>query len=264
MRNTIIATIDALQKEGKVSHVSVYFRELDNGPRFGIEEYENFYPASLLKVPVMIAILHAADKDPSILDQTLTFTGALMPIANVDHPEQTIQVNAPYTIRELLQKMIVYSDNDSKDLLIDKLNSLPSPMVYDTFLDLGVISMMAGRTEYVSIQSYAYLFSVLYNSGYLSKETSQYALSLLSQSTYKEGLVAGVPADTRVAHKFGYRELPDGERQLHDCGIVYHPASSYVLCLMTSGADIKKEASAIADISRVVYDQVSALHLMNR
>lgn len=263
LRNTIIKTIDDFKSAGTVMHVSVYFRELDNGPRFGIEEYEKFYPASLLKVPVMIAILHVADRQPSLLQEKLTYSGSLAEIANVEEPDETILQNTPYTVRELLQKMIQYSDNDSKNLLVRKLNILPPPTVYDTFLDLGIVSMMDGSTPYVSIQQYAYLFAVLYNAGYLSEEMSQHALSLLSQTSYKDGLVAGVPRSVRVAHKFGYRILPDGERQLHDCGIVYHPSTPYVLCVMTSGSAIKSDASAIAEISRIVYDQITSLRVEN-
>jgi beta-lactamase class A len=264
MRKSIIAAIAAMENAGMAKHVSVYFRELDNGPRFGVEEYEQFYPASLLKVPDMIAILHAADRQPSLLDETLVSPASLSAVANVEQPEQTIQPNTSYTVRELLQKMIAYSDNDSKNLLVQKLNSMPPPTVRDTFLDLGVMPMMNGSTNYVSIQSYAYLFSVLYNAGYLSKEMSQYALDLLSQSTYEDGLEAGVPANVRVAHKFGYRILPNGEHQLHDCGIIYHPSTSYVLCIMTSGPAIESDASAIAAISRLMYDQITSLHLENR
>jgi beta-lactamase class A len=37
-----------------ISFASVYFRDLNNGPWFGINEKEYFTPASLIKVPILI------------------------------------------------------------------------------------------------------------------------------------------------------------------------------------------------------------------
>jgi beta-lactamase class A len=83
-------------------------------------------------------------------------------------------------------------------------------------------------------------------------------LQLMSEATFPEGIVKGVPAGQRVAHKFGYAVI-DGESQLHDCGIVYHPKMAYVLCVMTTSADTNKANDAIVDIAKTVYDAVSGL-----
>ncbi len=254
-----------LKESGALTHLSIYFRDLDHGPRFGVGEYDQFQPASLTKLPIMIAFLHEADRDPSILDKTLSFSGTLKTDQNTDTADESIKSGKFYTIRDLLRHMIVYSDNYSYVLLVNELNGIPGRTTYYTFRDLDVLAMMiAPKADYVSIQSYANLFAILYNTGYLSKDMSQFALDLLSQATFKDGLNAGVPANIRVAHKFGYRLLDHGESQLHDCGIVYHPLTSYVLCVMTSGTDLKVEESAIAEVSRIVYDNISVLHFRNQ
>ncbi len=261
LRSSLIKKIDDLRASGKVDHLSVYFRDLKNGPRFGIQEYDDFHTASLLKLPIMIAILHAADQNPALLDEELTSPSTLSAISNVEQPDQTIQPATRYSIRELLRRMIVYSDNDSANMLVDTVNAMPMLTHSNTFLDLGMLNMMAGTMDDLSMQSYANLFTVLYGASYLSDASSQFALDLLSQSTYKDGLVAGVPSTVRVANKFGYYIVSKNESQLHDCGIIYHASGPYVLCVMTSGPDIKSEAAAIADISKTVYDAVDALHL---
>ncbi len=262
LRDTLLLKKNDYKANGDVSHLSVYFRDLDYGPRFGIGEYDKFQPASLRKVPVLITYLHLADLDPAILEKTLSFSGALRINQNMPASEYTIQPDTPYTVRELLTKMIVHSDNYSYLLLTEEMNAITPIIPYYTFRDLDVLRMMMdAKGEYISIQSYGNLFAVLYNTGYLSKGMSQYALELLSQATFAEGLVADLPQGVRVAHKFGERFEPDGENQLHDCGIVYHPVTNYTLCVMTTGTDFEKQKAAIAEISRMVYDGVSSLPL---
>ncbi len=41
--------VEGMLSAGRASHISVYFRDLNNGPWFGINEKEEFSPASLLK-----------------------------------------------------------------------------------------------------------------------------------------------------------------------------------------------------------------------
>lgn len=158
--------------------------------------------------------------------------------------------------------MIVYSDNYSYKLLMREMNASPPLLAYFTFRDLDVLRMMlAPNADYVSILSYGNLFAVLYNTGYLSKDMSQFALDLLSQSAFREGLVAGVPEGTVVAHKFGRRIPGEEDSELHDCGIVYHPAMAYVLCVMTSGPDYTHQQAAISEVSRIVYDGITSLRM---
>lgn len=259
LRDMLSAKKEAWKSSGTLTHVSVYFQDLDHGPRFGIGEYDKFHPASLMKLPILIFFLHAADLDPHILEKTLSFTGKLDIEDNVISPEETIQPDTPHTIREMLTKMIVYSDNRSYMMLLHEMNALAEDKAYLTFRDLDVLQMMVeSENAYVSISSYAKLYSVLYNTGYLSKEMSQFALRLLSEVMFRQGIAAGVPEGLRVAHKFGYTGV-GGVSQLHDCGIVYHPKMAYILCIMTSGPDQNAENEVIREISRTVYDTISGL-----
>jgi hypothetical protein len=116
-----------------------------------------------------------------------------------------------------------------------------------------------GDDQYLSVQTYASFFRILYNATYLGREHSEWALTLLAASTWRDGLVGGVPAGVEVAHKFGEKSDPrDGTVQLHDCGIVYHPANPYLLCVMSSGPDFAVLDDAIVAVSRLVWQEVEA------
>jgi beta-lactamase class A len=139
------------------------------------------------------------------------------------------------------------------------MSKLSEEKAYDTFFDLDVLQLMLeSDVTYVSISSYAKLYAILYNTGYLSKDMSQFGLQLLSEAAFRQGITAGVPKDVRVAHKFGFAVI-NGEGQLHDCGIVYHPKMAYTLCIMTTGLDQNKQNAAITELSHMVYDSVSKL-----
>src|SRR6185436_5295057 len=87
-------------------------------------------------------------------------------------------------------------------------------------------------------QNYSHLFRALYNGTYLSHDASEKALELLSRTKFSDGIVAGVPKETTVSHKFGERTLSlntSSINELHDCGIVYYPGHPYFLCIMTKG-----------------------------
>ena len=110
--------------------------------------------------------------------------------------------------------------------------------------------------NFMSVYEYSRFFRILYNSSYLNNENSNKALEILSRVDFKSGLVAGTPANITVAHKFGERENGD-EKQLHDCGIVYHPENPYLICIMTRGKDFDKLSEVIAELSKITYEEVS-------
>ncbi|MFZ2719503.1 MAG: serine hydrolase [Minisyncoccia bacterium] len=254
-RSTIEMQISTLKNEGKATHISYYFRDLNNGSWFGLNEKETFSPASLLKVPLLIHILAQAEKDPNILNTQIEYMGGDADAAQFVVPQNPIAVGKVYTVSDLLQHMMVESDNNAALLLAE----FAGPDKFKTiFTDLGLsLPPTVNNTGSMSVRDYASFFRILFNASYISQPASEGALILLSQSKFKEGIVAGVPSDVLVAHKFGEREF-EGQKQLHDCGIVYAGKSPYLLCIMTRGNDFKKLESVIATLSRTTYDQVNS------
>ena len=253
--------IAAEMKKEWMDDSSVYFRELNSEMWFSIGPVENFFPASLLKVPMMIAILKEAETTPGLLMERIQYRGEpdYYPAQNIK-PAVTMKKGDYYTIDELLYRMIVYSDNNASSLLEDVVNPSVLKRVYN---DLGMKSPYADNAEYsLSAERYASFFRVLFNATYLGKEMSEKALEFLAKSDFKDGLVKGVPPGVAVAHKFGERSYGEGNRikQLHDCGIIYYPKHPYLLCVMTEGSSFEYLDDAIADISRAVYEEVDAQH----
>lgn len=256
-RDELVAWTDGAQKARKFSHLSVYFRDLEGGPWFGIREDEHFSAASLLKVPIMMTALREAESNPSFLRQELGYSGSFEDVENVLDPSKTILQGRYYTVEELLRRMIVYSDNNSKELLKSRLLSLgaANDPIAQTYRNLGIFNESDTLDLPITVKVYSSIFRSLYNASYLGKDMSQKALDLLSRVEFRDGLVASLPTTVTVAHKFGVRSHGK-EQQLHDCGIVYHPKAPYLLCVMTRGNDLTVLADAIRDVSRMVYEEV--------
>ena len=262
-RERLESDIEQMKQEGNVQTAAVYFRDLERGPTFGIDERTKFIPASLLKVPLLITYFRLAEDDPAILKRNLLMSASSTyePREQGLPPQQSIEKEKAYAVEDLLFRMIAYSDNRSYALLWNDIESMSTEysLVNETLSELGLTNPENDIAEETfSVKSYAFLFRVLYNASYLTTELSEKSLEYLSATEYAEGLRKGVPLAVPIAHKFGIRELPSGERQLHDCGIVYYPDNPYLLCVMTRGDDFQELAGVITYLSKAVYEEVDA------
>ncbi len=247
---------------GKVSSAGIYFRELQGGRWFGINENAKFSPASLLKVPIMIAYLKSAEKQSKILDAVLAYDGTF-DLNKEEYFRSPYWIGAGngYKVSDLMTAMIVNSDNNATSLLF---NAIDQSSLAEVFTDLG-LSIPADNTptvDDISPKSFSYFFRVLYNATYLNEEFSEKALDLLGRAQFPRGIQAGVPSGTTTAQKFGERSVlsKDGTlqyRELHDCGIVYSSVRPYVLCIMTRGNDFNDLVSVIQNVSAMTYEEVT-------
>ncbi len=238
-----------------VSDVSVYFRDLNNGPIVGVNQDGNFAPASLLKVPVLISYLKWAEEKPDVLTEKILYQAPV----NVGYQQQfapsvPLEVGTAYTAKELLEIMIKYSDNQALVLLFKR---LPKHYQEELYTLLGVDpELITDPTARLTIRQYSIFFRVLFNASFLSRTHSEYALDLLTQTTFEDGIRASVPLNIPIAHKFGERKTSGDLQQFHDCGIVYYPNHPYLLCVMTRGNDVNALIAAIAQTSEYVYQKI--------
>jgi beta-lactamase class A len=253
------------QKERKwLTSESVYVLRLNSGKWFSINPALFYYPASLMKVPVLMAVLKQAEANPHLLGEKIRFTGKTE-LSNEPQyfaPSKRLEAGESYTVDELLKRMIVYSDNDALALVVEHVTE---PVISRTFEELGLLDPFAegsGDSDYsLTVDQYSIFLRVLYNASYLSTEMSEKALDLLTKIEFRQGLVAGVPPGIPVAHKFGERTSGgiSPVKELHDCGIVYYPAHPYLLCIMTRGDSFEYLDDAIKETTRVVYEELVRL-----
>lgn len=240
--------------ENKADYVSVYFRDLNNGAWFGINESEKFFPASLMKLPLLIHYLKIAENDPNILENEVEYASGTDTVPQFYKPSDPVTVGKTYKIKDLLERAITQSDNTAALLLFQVTDKSKFEKI---FQGLGLDVPLETGQDYITVRSYATFFRVLFNASYLNHEYSDFALELLSKVQFKSGLNAKLPPSVIVSHKFGESQNASGYKQLHDCGIVYYPRKPYLICIMTRGENFESLAHVIADISKSAYDEVS-------
>jgi beta-lactamase class A len=240
-------------KNGSASEIAVYYRDLNNGPWIGIGYNKPFSPASLLKVPVMIAALKKAEMDKSLMKEKFELSPSPeMELLKSNISDEVIQVGHKYTYENLIFRMMAYSDNYAMGMLK---TIVGEQLLADVWTDLGLMVPTSETSpDFLTVKEYSSFFRVLYNATYLSKEYSEIGLKIMSNCTFDAGLQKGLPDSIQLSNKFGERGLADSNlKQLHDCGIVYAPNSPYLICVMTRGVDWDTQATIIAQISQKVY-----------
>lgn len=269
---------------GSVDHLEVRLRRLAErsgaarlavvagpvgGPRgVRVEPDTVFHAASTMKVAVLVELYRRIDAGALRLDEALPVRnefrslvdGSPFALDPADDTEPGLygRTGATAPIRELARLMIVRSSNLATNLLIDRLGA---PAVDATACALGApgvrvlrgleddLAYAAGRSNTVTADGLATLLERLAEGSAASPAACEAMLDVLAAQEFNEGIPAGLPAGTRVAHKTG--SIPS---VYHDAGVVY-PAGRrpYVLVVLTEGLDEAAAAPAlVAGIAREV------------
>ncbi|MFP4369274.1 MAG: serine hydrolase [Candidatus Kapaibacterium sp.] len=258
--------IKNFEMQDTVFHISVYYRDLNSGYWFGINEKEKFSPSSLMKVPILIAIFKIAETNSAILEKQIKYINSRAGIVLGNHSQNSTETQLvegeSYSVEQLIEYMIVNSDNEATILLYDLLFAYDRDFLIQVQEDLGfqLEKNVSYGDNIMSVKSYSSFFRVLYNASYLSPGYSQKALELLASANYPFGIREAVPGDVEVAHKWGINSYFDGEqnifRQLHHAGIVYMENKPYLLAIMTRGDSREHMNKAIYDISSIIYNSL--------
>ena len=97
--------------------IGVYVSELGGNASVSFKADKSWYIASMVKVPVAIAVLRGVEAGAFTLDTTLRLRAS----DYVDGAGSTngYPLATPLSVRYLLEQMIIFSDNTASDMLID-------------------------------------------------------------------------------------------------------------------------------------------------
>ena len=262
LKNKINNIITGNEKTSGLSDASVFLYDLNRGRWIGVNQNDKYNPASMLKVVIMTAYLKESEENPDILNGYLTYTKTIDNIIkqNVFNTPPELKIGQSYQVSDLINKMIIDSDNGSESLL---LSGVGQNNLYAIYNALNIENPSGNNDFTISPRAYSLFLRVLYSATYLNAADSEKALDILSKTTFNDGLVAGISDNIVISHKFGEYIVAQNNQpqqiELHDCGIIYYPKNPYLLCVMTKGNNLDNLKSTIKNISSLVYNNYSDL-----
>ncbi len=212
MSNAIHATIERHEQAGDISKASTYFADFSTNQWSETYKDDKYYPSSLGKIPIMMAYYELAETSPDILQKTIAFPTGSQDLNDTQDikPTEAIVPGQTYTVDKLIGYMIKYSDNNAAQLLYENIDQSILQNVYGDLQIPVNDNATVANLDLVTPRQIAILFRILYNATYLSHDYSEKALELMSESSFTEGLAAGVPASTTVSHKLGLVDIQSG------------------------------------------------------
>jgi beta-lactamase class A len=268
LKQKLTEYFDRKKQAGVLTDAGMYFRDLEDGPHFGVNEYANFAAASLLKLPLVMQYLSLAEDDPALLKVRIRVPDQIGILYNVSYPPpEKLVPGSDHTVEDLLQRTMEHSDNVAFVMLRQYLAQRYGG---ETFLreaerQLGLVPEVAAHDYVISVVRYAAMFKLLYRASFLNSAKSEEIIEMMLHTSFDRGLEQGVPPGVPVAHKFGekgvnyqYDDRVEFVAQLHDCGIVYYPDNPYILCVMTRGHSNAELEQVLGEVSRMVYEEVDS------
>jgi beta-lactamase class A len=260
------AAIEAqIRKSG--AEVGIAFRTLDGQTAYSFHEEETFHAASTMKIPVMIELFHQVRQGRLKLDEPLLVRnefhsladGSIYTLDPADDSETDLYkaTGQTRTLRQLLELMITVSSNLATNLLIEKLG-VENIRATVHSLHADGMSVLRGVEDNKAFQKemnntttargLQQLLESIARGDAVDQDSSRQMIEVLERQKFNEGIPAGLPPGTRVAHKTG-----EITKIHHDAAIVFGPRPFVLVILVRGLADIKDSSVLMAEITRQLY-----------
>lgn len=188
-----------------------------------------FSSASVIKVPILVAILAYLQKTNGDLQQNIEIDERNF----VDFSVLTEQHQKTASLHELLLWMIMTSDNTATNECIDflgmeMLNTYFQKIgLKDTKLQRKMMDFERQRQGFDNVttaRDMQILFQALFEQKLLNAEWTEVAFTILCRQRSQESLKRYLVDDVKMAHKTGGLDTVD-----HDCGIVFANTKTYFI-----------------------------------
>jgi beta-lactamase class A len=268
----LAAAEQQIQKHIADAHadVGVAFRTLDGKTEWFYHADDSFHAASTMKVPVMIELYRQVQAGKLKLSDPLTIHNEFHSIVDAspykldpsDDSETELYKaeGQTRTLTELCELMITVSSNLATNLIIEKLGvenirAIVHSLNADGMHVLrGVEDTKAfekGLNNTTTARALQILLASIADNTAAGPEASQQMLAILERQKFNEGIPAGLPPGTKVAHKTG-----EITKIHHDAAIVFAPRPFVLVILVRGLPNIKDSSALMADISSLLFQSV--------
>ena len=263
LRQALDAVVARAEAGGGRMALAVRF--LERPWTYGCRLDEPFVAASVIKLPILVAVYEAAAAGRLRLHRTarlraedqVTGSGVL----------QFLSPGLRLPLRDLAELMIVYSDNAATNILLRVLGTEAVNACLDGLglhrsrihRPLQVVPAGGGEPNRVTAGEMAELLAKLASGQAVSFEACRRMIATLKRTQARDGLPAllpegaqatvGAPPPWEWAHKTG--SVTGCE---HDVGLLYLPGQTVAVAALTAGCGTPRQARALlAEVGRAVF-----------
>lgn len=245
--------INILERMCRVpGNVSLYYRPLDGGCAMNYHENEPMLAASVIKIPIMVEAFRRFEEgtlSPDAVhilreEEKMPSCGAL----------NRMHAGLEVTLRDLVDLMIVLSDNTATNILIDLLGI---DNVNATMRSLGLVKSTlrrklfdaaghaAGIENHVTAREMGMLLEMMYRGELISEKASAEMIEILKNQKLNGKMPFYLkPRGIVSAHKTG-----EDTGITHDVGIVFS-RKPFVMCMLSNQTEVPAYERLIQEIAR--------------
>ena len=239
-------------------NVCINFYDLNKNNGFSVNGDKKVLSASMIKLLILAELMKKIFENKFSLSDTVMMAN-FMKIGG-DGVLKELNTGHHFTLKELATLMIIVSDNQATNILIDflgmeNINQLGKELdLKETFLGRKMMDIEArkkGYDNYTCADDISLLLKLIYQEKLINKEASQLMLDILLRQQQGERLQRYLPSDIKIAHKCG-----DLDNLENDGGIIWLGDRAYILVVLTNGMPNLQCKQTIGKISKFVYDKM--------
>ena len=228
------STLETLVKE-KPGTFSIFVKKLTSGQTYSYNTEDQYYAASLFKVPLAISVLQDAQAGNISLDDELVYqerhfsegSGAL----------QNEPFGSTYTVAQLFTQLLKASDNIAQSMLLE-------------VVDQNKVYAIMPNFENVRIAQITQVFENLYKGEYLNEENTTALFTTMVGTSFDDRIHSGLPEGVQFSHKIGnWPEL----NSWHDCGIIINTEEPILLCVMSKNTTFEDFVEVAGSLGKSVF-----------
>ncbi|HEX9986758.1 MAG TPA: serine hydrolase [Thermoanaerobaculia bacterium] len=261
-----------IKQEHSLEDLGISFYDAETTIQWSYNADHYFHAASTMKLAVLLGVLRQVERGELTLEAPVHIRNRFTSIVNQEpfmldlgrdaDPDVYGHLGKTLSVRELAYWMITKSSNLATNLLVDVIG-IPTIQHALDELEIDGVKVLrgvedsaafdAGLNNEVTANGLLKMLRLMADGKAYSPGASDEMLKIMLDQQYRSGIPAGLPKAARVAHKTGNISTVH-----HDAGIVYlEGRKPYVLVILTQFTPDKGRGTAVADVSRDIYNTLA-------
>lgn len=255
----LVREIETLIKDSK-ENVSILIKELNSKEEiYNFNSNKKIVSASTIKVPIMLAILdNVKNKNINLNDMILVTEDDILNDTEIFENGEKY-----YSIKELINWMIIESDNTATNVLLKHfgmeninnyiVNVLKVKSTYLQRFMLDINAIENGLNNYMSQKDMLDIFTLLFNKEILNDELCDIAINILYNQRCQDQIMRYIFEPIKFAHKTGSLDYLN-----HDVGVMnINNKMVYIGISIYNSYNKKGNKKLIGNIGKKIYNYLA-------